>query len=42
MQADERAAQIRNEAESVLHGQGLLAMAQRLGETFIGGSYSST
>jgi len=35
----ERAAQIRREAESVLHGQGLLAMAQRLGETFVGGSY---
>lgn len=39
VQTHERAVQIRHEAETVLHGQGLLAMAQRLGETFVGGSY---
>jgi len=35
----ERAAQIRREGDTVLHERGLFAMARRLGETFVGGSY---
>src|SRR3954468_6024179 len=39
MQIHERAAQIRKEAGTMLHGQGLLTTAQQFGETFVGGSY---
>ena len=41
METHDRLAQVRREADAVLHERGLLAMTRRLGETFVGGSYFS-